>query len=322
MEEFPGGIDWFSLTPAGTLVVSANRALVGMDGVTGKVLWRNEKFGGIDKDNFAMVAGSPYVAIVSGGLLNRQQTILNGFDGSVITDTRDLGVKYVSKRYPVPNQNGFLVAAMSDNQPSIFMIDNNTSKVAWKMDKVFEKQQEHLISRPFNISENVFFVATDKRIYKINSGTGTVEATQELKTPMESLVCERTEDEGINESTRANEEKPTALDKASKITKRFGGLGMVGTVVNTAKTVENVSEKLNMKGEANLASMAVSGKFFKVANDNNIYYFNNKYFVGIDQNTGKFLYEPFKFDDDIATFIPHAEGAIFATNKKNLNSII
>ena len=321
LQEFPGGIDWFSLTSGGTLIVSANKALSGIDGTTGKVLWTNPKFGGIDKDNFAAIAGSPYVAIVSGGMFNRQQTIINTLDGSIVADTRNFGVKHVSKRYPVPNQNGFMLSAMSDGKPTVFMIDNNESKVAWKIDQAFEKTNEILVTRPFNINESQFFLATDKRIYKMNSKTGAIESKVDFKTPNETLVIERPEDEGMTESTKDGEQK-TTLEKTTNVSKKLGlnrlpgPLGKVAKVANTVQKVDEAKETFNMKGESNLASTQVNGKFFRMDASDVIYYFNNKYFVGIDSKTGQLLYEPFKFDDDVATFIPHKDGAIFATDEK------
>lgn len=319
LQDFPGGVDWFSLTSGGTLVVSANRALTGIDGTTGKVLWQNEKFGGISQENFAAIEGSPYVAIVSGGMFNRHQTIINTLDGSIVADTRNFGVKHVSKRYPVPNQNGFVLSAFSDGKPTVFMIDNNSGKVAWKIDKVFEKTSETLLTRPYNVTPSHFFVATDKRIYKLNSLTGTVENAQDFKTPLELLKCDETEDEGMITSTKDGEDKGAAIDKARNIAKKVplpGALGKLNRTANTVMDTKEGIEKLNMKGQANEAASKSCGKFFKLDDSDNLYYFNNKHFVGINAKTGEFLYEPFKFDDDIATFIPHKDGAIFATDEK------
>ena len=304
--DFESNIDWFSLTPAGNLVVSTNKALFGVDGESGKIMWKNEKFGNMDKDNFAMVENSPYIAIVTGGILNRQQLILNGLDGSVVADTRNMGYKMVGKRYPIPNQNGFLLSAFENNRSTIFFIDAVNAKEAWKLQDVFTKNSEIVNTKPLSVSPNEFFLATDKNIYKLNSAEGKTVFSIPFKTPNEPLKTEAREDEGMVESTKAGESKGGGSGLLKKLP---GGIGKI------ASAKESFSG-LNMKGAANLSSTETSGKFFKIDNSEKVYFFNNKYFAIIDEKTGKIIGEPFKFDDNLASFIPDTKGFIFATDEK------
>lgn len=300
---FESNIDWFSLTPAGNLVVSSNKALFGVEGATGKILWKNENFGNVDKDNFSMIDNSPYIAMVSGGLLNRQHTILNGLDGSVIADTRNMGYKMVNKRYAIPNQNGFLLTAYENNKSTIFFIDALNSKEAWKIQDVFTKNNEVVNTLPLSVSGNEFFIATDKNIYKLNSREGKSVFSIPYKTPNEILKTEASADDGIQESTKSNEKKGGILGGLP------GGLGKIGDT-------KNAIEGMNMKGEANLASTQTSGKFFKIDESEKVYFFNNKSFVIIDEKNGTLLSEPFEFDDNLASFIPDTNGFLFATDEK------
>lgn len=300
---FESNIDWFSLTPAGNLVVSSNKSLFGVEGATGKILWKNEQFGNIDKDNFSMIANSPYIAMVSGGLLNRQHTILNGLDGTVIADTRNMGYKMVGKRYAIPNQNGFVFSAYENNKSTLFFIDAVNAKEAWKMQDVFTKNNEVVNTKPFSVSPNEFFIATDKNIYKLNSTEGKAVFSIPFKTPADVLKTEARENDGIQESTKNDEKKGGLLNKIP------GGLGKLADT-------KDAIEGMNMKGAANLASTQTSGKFFKIDNSERVYFFNNKSFVIIDENTGKIIGEPFEFDDNLASFIPDTNGFLFATDEK------
>jgi hypothetical protein len=144
-----------------------------------------------------------------------------------------------------------------------------------------------------------------------------------FKTPNEKFLTEAVEDEGITESSKADEEKKDAVKDAGKVanvTSRLpGGLGKLSKAVKTVsdvKTVTDVVKGTGMKGAANLASTETSGKFFKIDDSERVYYFNNKYFVIIDGKTGKLLSEPFKFDDNLASFIPDTKGFVFATDEK------
>lgn len=318
---FESTIDWFSLSPVGNLIVSANKSLYGVDGLTGTILWKNEKFGGVSQENFAMIANSPYIAMVSGGMLNRQQTILNALDGKVVADTRQMGYKMVGKRYPVPNQDGFLLTAYENNKQTIFFIDAPKATEAWKLQDVFTKNSEVVITRPLVVSSDEFLIATDKNIYKLNTTKGSVVYSIPFKTPNEKLLTESVEDEGITESTKAGEEPKDNLKSAGKVGgiagRLPGPLGKLGGAVKTASDVKSVSQTFgSMKGAANLASTETSGKFFKIDDSERVYYFNNKYFVIIDEKNGKLLSEPFKFDDNLASFIPDSKGFVFATDEK------
>ncbi len=320
---FESSIDWFSLSPVGNLIVSANKALFGVDGNTGKILWKNEKFGGIAQDNFAMISNSPYIAMVSGGMLNRQQTIINALDGKVVTDTREMGYKMVGKRYPVPSQDGFLMTAYEGNKQTIFFVNAPEAAEVWKLQDVFTKNSEVVNTRPLALSADEFIIATDKNIYKLNKASGAVVFSIPFKTPNEKLLTEAVEDEGITESTKAGEEKKDPLKNAGKaggIGRALpGALGKIGGAVKTAsdvKSTTDVVKGMNMKGAANLASTETSGKFFKIDESERVYYFNNKYFVIIDEKSGKLISEPFKFDDNLSTFIPDSKGFVFATDEK------
>ena len=304
--DFESNIDWFSLTPAGNLVVSTNKALFGVDGSSGKIMWKNDKFGNMDKDNFAMVENSPYIAIVTGGMMNRQQLILNGLDGSVVADTRNMGYKMVGKRYPIPNQNGFLLSAYENNRSTIFFIDAVNAKEAWKLQDIFTKNTEIVNTKPFSVSPNEFFLATDKNIYKLNSVEGKTVFSIPFKTSNEPLKTEARDDEGMVESTKADEPKGGGMGLLKKLP---GGLGKIAGAKETFSG-------FNMKGAANLSSTETSGKFFKIDNSEKVYFFNNKYFAIIDENAGKIIGEPFKFDDNLASFIPDTKGFVFATDEK------
>jgi outer membrane protein assembly factor BamB len=300
---FESNIDWFSLSSVGTLIVSTNGALFGVDGNDGKVLWKNEKFGNVQQDNFSMIDQSPYVAMVSGGLLNRQHTILNVLTGQVVADTREMGYKMVGKRYALPNQDGFVLSAYENNKSTIFFIDAPNAKEVWKLQDVFTKNNEVVNSRPLSVSENEFLIATDKNIYKLNSKEGKAVYSISFKTPNEALQTEGTDDAGITESTKADEEK----GKGGGLLKR---IPIVGGVTSAGSGMGN------LKGQANKASTETAGKFFKIDNSERVYFFNNKYFAIIDEKAGKIIGEPFKFDDNIASFIPDSKGFVFATDEK------
>ena len=121
--EFERGIDWFKLSATGKLIVATGDALYGIEPATGKTAWKHESLKNLSEENYHAIANSPFIAIVTGGMLNMQQIILDVSTGKIIANTKELGMKMVSKRFTVPSLGGILFSGYVDNMPSLVFID-------------------------------------------------------------------------------------------------------------------------------------------------------------------------------------------------------
>ncbi|RZM30206.1 MAG: hypothetical protein EOO88_01760 [Pedobacter sp.] len=309
--EFAGGIEWFKLTPTGKLVVSANDGLYGINPVSGKTLWKHPELKGLDKENYNIIPSSPYVAIVSGGMLSMHHLILDVTDGRVVSDTKELGVKYVNKRFVVPSLNGILFSGMDNKGWALIMTDAGTGKKLWSLQSIFESNSEILTARPLAVDGQHIMLATTKRIYKVNTTAGTVVWKADFKTQNDkgTLATEAEAASTDKASSRDNDKKgPGIMGMAGKVPGLggFGGLAKMGSM------------GAEMRNGMAQSADDVFGKFIVLDNiPQKVFYYTNTTMTAFDLNSGAPAWTTVKFDDPISTMIQDERGFLIATNDKN-----
>jgi hypothetical protein len=102
--DFDRGIDWFKLSATGKLIIATGDGLHGIEPASGKTVWKHDFLKNLSEENYHSIPNSPFIAIVTGGMLNMQQIILDVSTGKIIADTKQLGMKMVSKRMIVMHQ--------------------------------------------------------------------------------------------------------------------------------------------------------------------------------------------------------------------------
>lgn len=302
--EFDRGIEWFKLAPTGKLIVAASDALYGVDPAAGKIIWKRTEFSKLSTDNYDPIPNSPFVAIVQGGMLSMHHTIIDITDGRIVADTKDLGLKYVTKRYVVPSLNGILFTGSDNKGQLLMMIDVSTGKKLFTLSSIFESNSEMLTAAPLAVDGENIMLATTKRIYKVNTTSGAVVWKADFKTNMDklSLATEIDDGEDGKESTRDGEKKPDLLGK-------LPGIGAFSKIGGIGGQMRNASAKL---------AVSVYGKFILVDKmPGKVYYYNTMGMTAFDLTSGAQIWTPVKFGDPISNFIPEERGFLIATNEKN-----
>jgi len=296
---FDKSIDWFKLNPTGKLIVGASDGLYGIDAATGKTAWKLSDFKDIGKDNFNAIPNSPYVAVMLGGMTSYYHVIIDATDGRVVTDTKAMGMKYVGKRYVVPSLGGILFAGYIDNVQSLVMVDAATGKKMWTLQNVFESNKENLVARPLAVDGQNIMLATNLRVYKINTATGALAWKANMETIMDkgTLATEPAEESQDKESTKANEPKGGVAGKLSP----FGALG-----------------KSNGAGNGLAKFMDLTyGKFVLLdKTPGTVYYYGPTSIAAFELATGKQMWGPVKLSDPIFGLINDERGFLIATNDK------
>src|SRR5215213_10538021 len=96
---------WQQVTPAGTLLISTDDALTGIDIDRGQVVWEKPELGGLPEDSVRIVEGSILMEAARPGLL----LIFDPVTGSVVFDSRRLGLADVVTRRVLPQSGTLLV---------------------------------------------------------------------------------------------------------------------------------------------------------------------------------------------------------------------
>ena len=303
--KFDRNIDWFKLSPTGKLIASANDALYGVDPATGKIVWKRPEFKSLTKENYNPIPNSPYIAIVTGGVLSMRHVIVDVTDGRIVGDTKDMGIKYISKRYVVPSLGGIIFSGMDDKgKPALVMMEAATGKKVWTLQNIFDSNKESLVARPLAVDGQSIMLATNKRVYKINTVNGAVTwkadfATAVDKGELKTDIQPEAEDKG---STKGDEPKKDVLGKIPGI----GGLAKIGSMGST------------MQGAMATSADMTYGKFLLVDNmPGTVYYYTTNSMTAFNLASGGSTWTPAKFADPVSEFLQDERGFLVATNDKN-----
>ena len=306
--EFDKNIDWFKLNSSGKLIAAANDALYGVEPSSGKIIWKHPEFKNLSKENYSIIAGSPYVAIVTGGMLTMHHVIIDVTDGRIVADTKDLGVKYVNRRYVAPSLNGIIFSGVDNKGLALVMIDASTGKKLWTLQNIFDSNSELLTAKPLAVDGEHIMLSTTKRVYKINTATGNVVWKSDYQTSADKLGLQ-TENEGESDgqaSTKDGEKKGGGLMGMASKVPGVGGFAALGSMGS------------EMRNGAAKAADVVYGKFLVLDNAPGIvYYYNTRSMTAFDLSTGKQTWPTVKFSDPIANLLITDKGVLAATNDKN-----
>ena len=172
-KEFPSKINWYMITDAGPVMVATKDALYGLSS-KGEEVWKADDIENIREENVDPIDGTPYVTLVKSKLTKGYNKIIDVVSGKIMVNTEDLGYHVVIKRLYLPKSNKMLFYGTNKSgKLATTLVDLSTGNKIWDQEKLFEKKSEQLISQAHELSDGIL-IATDKRIYKLNSQTGDI----------------------------------------------------------------------------------------------------------------------------------------------------
>jgi len=183
-KKFDGKINWYKVSDAGIVVVCSGDALYGLKPEDGSEIWKLPQFDGIREENYAPIEGSPFVAIVWGGIMGRKHAVINTLDGKVVANSKELGFTTILKRVECRKLGSLLLYGVgSTGKPTLSMISFNDGSKIWEQTKLFEKSSEQIVSDAYTVPSGIL-LATDRNIYKLNSTTGEVLWSVDIKSDL------------------------------------------------------------------------------------------------------------------------------------------
>jgi hypothetical protein len=314
--QFDKNMDWFSLSASGKIIASTNDALYGLNPTTGTVAWKHDELKNLTKENYSPIENSPYIAIVTGTMLNMQQIVLDVSSGKILADTKQMGMKMVTKRYSLPSLGGVIFTGYLNNAPSIVFVDLATGEKKWTLSNVFESASELLVAKPLVLKDQSLFLATGKRLYCVDLKSGSIKWKTDFKTSITdgTLATEVQEEVADKESTKAGEKKGSLLGSLGGLGK-VPGLGGIGQAAGAANGVGKLGGSMRDATAAN--ADAVFGKFLMIDQQpNTIYYYNNNTMGAYDAATGQEIWKPVKFADPISQLLYEERGFLITTDDK------
>ncbi|MFQ5627940.1 MAG: PQQ-binding-like beta-propeller repeat protein [bacterium] len=161
--DFAKKIKWFEVAPTGHLLVSTDKALVGVDPENGKVLWKLEAYKKIQQapeklfghwfDTF--VPFTPYAIIMKFSGANKTMksssqpyyfTLLNVITGEEIWSAESMGIKSDYGHILAPEIGGVLLYVKDKNKKKTMLLASlETGKTIWENQSFFKKRNPEMI---------------------------------------------------------------------------------------------------------------------------------------------------------------------------------
>jgi outer membrane protein assembly factor BamB len=133
-----GDIRWQQVTPSGTLLISSDAALMGVDIERGHVAWEKPELGGLPADSVRMIEGSLLMEAARPGLL----LIFDPATGSGVFDSRRLGLAEVVTRRVLPQTGTILIHGRRPaGPPVVALYDLATGDQRWASEALFEQTE-------------------------------------------------------------------------------------------------------------------------------------------------------------------------------------
>jgi outer membrane protein assembly factor BamB len=129
-------IRWQQVTPVGTLLVSTDASLSGIDIDRGQVIWEKPELAGLPLDSVRMVDGSLLMEAAKRGLL----LVFDPATGAVVFDSRKLGLAEVVTRRVLPQTGTILVhGRRGPEEPIVALYDLATGEQRWVSHTLFQQ---------------------------------------------------------------------------------------------------------------------------------------------------------------------------------------
>ena len=131
-------IRWQQVTPAGTLLISTDVSLSGIDIERGQVVWERPELGGLPADSVRLVEGSLLMEAARPGLL----LIFDPATGAAVFDSRKLGLAEVVTRRVLPQTGTVLIhGRRPGGPPLVALFDLATGDQRWVSETLFEQTE-------------------------------------------------------------------------------------------------------------------------------------------------------------------------------------
>lgn len=166
-KDFGSEILWQEVTSLGDLIVCTQTSLSKINPGNGEVIWENQDFGNISRNDYEQMSNSPFISINKGNAVY----MLESFGGKVVFDSEKAGISKITSNYFLYKNNGILISGdkTESSDPIMLMVNISSGKINWKIEEKFGRIVS--VNEP---SDSEILVVTLFDNYKINSSNGEI----------------------------------------------------------------------------------------------------------------------------------------------------
>ncbi len=188
-------VGWIKQSNNGVILASGAKGLIGMDNISGDILWHNKELKAIDKNSFSNIDGLPlFFAEYSPIAGKTRGVIVNSVNGDVLFDTKDEG--YRIKNYTsIPSQGIILFELLKDKERILMSFSLETWEKKWltslgEVSGLLQKliKRSFIDHGPHFDVDNNLIVGIKDMIYTIKMSNGSIEWKFKADKNLKALV--------------------------------------------------------------------------------------------------------------------------------------
>lgn len=176
-------VAWMKVTPFGQVIASTPKGLYCIDPESGKVAWNIDALKDCPQASFTPIEGSRFFTI-SPGSSNDVVDVVDMFDGAVLFNSFDAGIKDISDQFYLRNMDKLLLFGKirGGKRSSLLelMVDMKTGKTLWSKEQTYR-----FVGNIEAVGPDEVLVVSPAFVTKINATTG----AEIWKTPVNPLYA-------------------------------------------------------------------------------------------------------------------------------------
>lgn len=179
-KNFDSKIKWYKITDAGILVICTKEALYGINPTDGNQIWKDEDVENIKEEEVKIVENTPYIAVFKQGFVKNSLKYIDVVTGKVVANSKDYISAIMRENY-ISKTNSVLFQGFNNKgKMAIVKFNLSDGTKMWEQNDIADKYTDELVSDAYETNLGLF-VATTKAIFKLNSSTGQIINTIEIK---------------------------------------------------------------------------------------------------------------------------------------------
>jgi len=194
-------VNWLKQANDGTVLVGGDKAMAGLDPVSGEILWINENLKAVELSTVSMIEQLPYFVAKTQNLLGSESLqVVNAADGKTLMDSKTEDVSIMDYQL-YPADNAIIFQIKKDKRYELVWYDLNTTSPTWSLDidkakgglgGLLKGKTSFLTGQPLTSGETMV-VAYKKSIMSINQKTGEKLWTKEYDKDVKTILIDDAE---------------------------------------------------------------------------------------------------------------------------------
>lgn len=191
-------VNWLKQANDGTVLVGGDKAMAGLDPITGEILWVNDNLKAVEMSTVSMIEQLPYFVAKTENLLGKESLqVVNATDGKTLMDSKSEDISIMDYKL-YPSDNAILFQIKKNKRYELVWYDLVTTTPKWTLDidkakgglgGLLKGKTSFLSGSPITM-DNALVIIYKKSIIGISIEDGTKLWTKEYDENVKTIVTD------------------------------------------------------------------------------------------------------------------------------------